>query len=230
MPGLQAPSGERALDDAVWFCQRIASRHDANPFYESLMCTLVADCASAGRVDLLTSLGYDIDKGGVWALSTKDAPSRHRLIWRRIIKGAVRGCRLDIVRRCVKHVDCFQARAVGIAIERGHLDIAHLLCVHACTRSDTDIWYAPSQRSVSALYWALAQRRWDAVEILVGDEVKNSTPQSLVLSEVKRMVRVAVRDALVDGAIAIVRWLHRHYPSDVESVLRRERAPHDSIP
>ncbi|AGO85795.1 hypothetical protein psal_cds_1384 [Pandoravirus salinus] len=214
-------------DDVMWLHRRASYNRERDPVFYPMIDSVIVPAlhvmmALVGRRDLMDELGDE-------AASASDEPplsgrallSTIGRMYPCVAVAAICRGDLDTARWACARMGSGGARAAWSAWRDGHSDAVRFLYAHGCDRAPTR---ARDTYTKSPLYASLCARDTEAVDALLDPTAADDAHRDAVDRAIAAAVAWAAEEALVDGNLRVIIWLHRRYSGIVDEVLAEARA------
>ncbi|AVK75576.1 hypothetical protein pqer_cds_1154 [Pandoravirus quercus] len=221
-----------ACDDIVWLYGH-GKPHETNDdatIFASIAPVLVVIMALAGRCDLMAELGDDPQSADRADPVVEPAPGNTMTASMYLPVAATAYARgdMDIARWACMRMGSGDPRWAWEAWREGHADVVRFLYAHGCARAPFTTGKGaalPSDEpSKSPLYASLCSRDAEAVALLLDPTAADDSCRGVVDEAISTAIAMATDEALGEGNLRVVLWLHRRYEDLVDAVLAKARA------
>ncbi|AGO83312.1 hypothetical protein pdul_cds_1038 [Pandoravirus dulcis] len=221
-----------ARDDIVWLYRHGKSHetsHNATIF-ASIAPVLVIVMALAGRRDLMAELGDDPQSADrvVPAAEPALGTTLTGSLYVPVAATAFARDDMDIARWACMRMGSGDPCWAWKAWREGHADAVRFLYAHGCARAPfvtgKDAPLPSDEPSKSPLYVSLCARDAEAVALLLDPTAADDSCRGAVDEAISAAIAMATDEALAEGNLRVVLWLHRRYEDLVDAVLEKARA------
>ncbi|AJF96771.1 ankyrin repeat protein [Pandoravirus inopinatum] len=211
-------------DDVMWLHMHAVTAAMHNSAINSIIIPMLrVTMAFVGRHDLMAQLGDDTEDTDRSASQTKlTATSVGRMYPYAAIAALGRGDLITARWACAR-MGAGDARAAWTAWRDGNADAARFLYAHGCDRA-AKIDRPHDACAKSPLYVSLCTRDTEAIRALLDRTAADDSYRDAVNQAIAVAVAQATGEALADGNLRVVMWLHRRYKDIVDAVLADARA------
>ncbi|AGO81953.1 hypothetical protein pdul_cds_65 [Pandoravirus dulcis] len=236
------------LDDMFWLHMNVVCPHDIGPTVRYILeRPILAAAADAGRIDIITALGYGPDPhhdnhtatvavDGHDDARSASSPASGRPFsgaqpdtWCAIAAAAAKAGKVEMLRSACLHLAPGESPDIVWRLwQAGHRDGARLLCAHGLDRAPAlaaqwrDI--SRSGAKCSPLYASVCARDTEAVAFLLDRTAAGDCYQPLVDRAVTTAVHLAVDEALANGNMDAIWRMAVRCPDAVDAAVAAARA------